>query len=153
RRSKWALIAANFLRDKSREVSDAEILLTENGEFVAPNPRLVFLPGSDGKRYAKVELVDASLAQDAEALDALTALGLHEVDASSELKALLGEHPIETLAPAEWRDLWELVARVERDPKGRGQSAKIISAAIEGKSPANVVQVQTLDGELNPLIE
>ena len=153
RRSKWALIAAKALREKSREVLDAKIVLTESGDLVSPNPSLVFLPGMDGKRYARVELADAGLARDPEALHALTELGIHEVDASSELKALLAEHPIRTLSHAEWRELWELVGRVERDPRGEGQSAKIISETIEGESPLNVVHVQTIDGEMHPLVE
>ena len=153
RRSKWALIAASALRERSREVFDSKILLTESGKFVAPDPHFVFLPGSDGKRYARVDLVDAGLARDPEALRAITELGVHEVDASSELKALLGEHPIGTLSDAEWRELWELVGRVERDPKGRGQSARIICDAIDGDSPANVIRVQTIDGGMHPLVE
>ena len=95
------------------------IVLTANGTWIAPNPDLVFLGGSD--TFDVSNLVHPLLQADPETLDALMELGLKPVSPESLFKdmasTMLGygaaQHQNESRVDERWREFWRLARNVD----------------------------------------
>ena len=96
------------------------IVLTANGTWIAPNPDLVFLGGSD--TFGASNLVHPQLQADPETLDALKGLGLNPVSPESLFKdmasTMLGygavQHQDESQLDGRWREFWKLARDVDQ---------------------------------------
>jgi superfamily II DNA or RNA helicase len=96
-------------------ITDARILLTASGNLVYPRPSTVFIAPEAFDPEAPFALVHPDVAADDTAVAALAALGIGEVDAASELEALLARLRSSGSAATDWAHLWRTIRRLGTD--------------------------------------
>lgn len=143
-----ALVIAADMKSKgsalAAEAARARILLTEDGERLAPRPgevyRRVTASGGlhDGQRY-----VHAEVALDQEASKALSVLGITEASAVGRLEAVL-DIGFARYGEGDWAQFWELTRHA-------GGAATV--SAIRQRCPGfrETIKVRCCDGRFRPL--
>jgi superfamily II DNA or RNA helicase len=115
-------------------------VLTSDGELVCPDPNELFLPADVDFERDDVAFVHAGLAQNDEALGALTKLGILTISPSAELKAWATR--ISNRAADNWQELWFLARHVSVE------EATSILGALDVRP---WLRVRTLAGEFQTL--
>src|SRR5205823_12067398 len=92
------------------EAASARILRTSDGAFIPPEPGTVFIAPEDDTLTASVRLVDPHITASDEGKAALTALGIEQADASSELEALLTSKQPACMSDEDWQRFSHLAA-------------------------------------------
>ncbi|MFE1358400.1 sacsin N-terminal ATP-binding-like domain-containing protein [Streptomyces harbinensis] len=123
----------------------ARILLTEQGDLVAPTRGKVYRRSSVGGEGLRDDLlyVHPDIAADHEARRALEQLGIPEADAEGRLRAVL-DLGFERYRDAEWTDFWQLVRRT-----GGGRAVVAIRARVA--DPVRDLRVRTAAGPFRPM--
>lgn len=129
-------------RDRVRE---ARIVLTESGDLVGPRSETVFVPRGDGKATPNVPLVHRDIVADADARCALQVLGIREVDASSELEALLADYSPLEFEAGDWDYFWDLTRAVTVE-----RNVELIQRLVKG-DPRGIIRARNLRGEYCPV--
>ena len=131
-----------------RAVESARILLTQSGQWIAPQPGTVFV-ASPGQNAQGVQLVaDAVLEQDGVA-QALESLGIRSADASARLESMLQELTViqadtspyraSRLTLFGWNDLWLATRGVPLE-----RALHLLESAIQ--FPEDVLHAKNLAG-------
>lgn len=106
----------------SRHLATAEIVLTEDGDWVAPAPT-VFLPSDYRPTGESLRYVHPDVAADPVAKSVLEELGVREADPLAELEAFTRQDS-SSLDDEQWQAFWRLASSVDPD-----DAARIIRAA------------------------
>lgn len=122
------------------QVRQARIVLTESGRFMRADPSVVFIARDDAGFEADVETVHRTISDSSVARKALETLGINEVDASSELQAMIAQTGLQTLNRKDWTSFWGLIRRL---------SVEAALQLIGDKK--SLVHVRTVSGDYLPL--
>ena len=150
--SKAALqVAAAIPEEKGKDKYLADILLTQDGNWHAPNSENVFLPSLDEDQGFDDHLVHTALASDTETATVLKVLGIKQISAESRFQSLAGKlfttyasKPNETL----WAEFWRASRTVETD-----KAVTIVTELIGNGYPyrARSVRARARSGSWQPL--
>lgn len=139
-------VAAQLLREApefEERLREAEILMDDQGEFVALKPGGIFVPAALAVD-AEVRLVHPDLVHDDDARAALATLGIREVDAF-----LILEGHVTRRGPKwsqeQWDTFWDLVRNV-------GDPERVATLLSEKHWDARTIAVRTRAGAYSPLI-
>jgi superfamily II DNA or RNA helicase len=133
-----ALRCAEVLLDNGFDVDGvkaAKIVLTEDGQFVPPDPHHLFLPGEYDLTTAEASVVHPAVAGDKAALRALFSFDVRVVNPSGELAALV-DSGFEGYRDQNWHRFWQLAERA-----GSDALRHLIEPAAQGK-----LMVRTANG-------
>ena len=136
-------------QDIQNQLREARVIYTADGRFVSlgKSNSNVFLPsGESHKSNSKINIVHPELCQDKEVLAALKAIGVAEMDATSEFVFLLDEKGFDSFGTREWIRFWEIVEKIETSPDTIGMSVPMILKSCGDNSPADVIKVETVSG-------
>jgi superfamily II DNA or RNA helicase len=126
-------------------IRTARILLTCDGTLVPPRPTAVFISTEDKTVNESLVLVDPLVATDAEGKNALSTLGIGQVDATSELQTLLTSFDIRNATTSDWELLWSLLGRVTPD-----SAMHVLSSRINQEDRSHL-RLRTLAGTFEPI--
>lgn len=127
------------------QVRDARIVLTETGDLVEPRSESVFVPRGDGKAIPNVPVVHRDIGADADARSALQMLGIREVDASSELEAILADYSPTEFETGDWDYFWQLTRGIPVE-----RTVELIRKLVE-EDPEAVIRVKDAQGQYQPI--
>lgn len=126
-------------------VRQARILLTENGGLVAPIPGTVFLKHAASHHCPSLTYAHDAIAASEQARKACETIGVSEVEASSELEAMLATQNLQLYTDISWERFWRLVGQLDTD-----KSVEIIKAHVTVKDRHNI-HIRTLGEQFRPL--
>ena len=138
--SKAAIRVASLIpvmaRRESRDLG--EIVLTQSGNWLAPDPRAVFLPASEYEHGISDELVHVELASDPDTENALRALGLETVSDKRRFQSAVERLPQygSKVDSREMEKFWVLARAVGADD---------VFSGLKGKEKR--LRVRTMSGE------
>ena len=124
----------------AREVKRARIVLTDRGTMESPESVLIAVPGRE--RNLRADYVSVALVADPDAMAALRALGIRELDPITDLSAFLSMG-IDSVDEDGWRMLWRLASRIP--------AHRLASVADQAGWDPRAFRVLTLGGSWEPL--
>lgn len=120
----------------------SKILLTSDGQLVAPDAERVFLANLEYRSAADVAIVHPALQGHPDAAEALEAFGLHRLDAGGELLEMLTR--AKAGSEIDWSSFWTLSRAL-----GPQEAIEIIKANC--KEPRATIRARTRSGVFAPL--
>ena len=129
------------------QIQNSRIVLDTNNQLMKPIPGSVFIAAAPGLHEPGIKCVHPVICATREGKDALAAIGITEIDASSELQAFLINRNFSDMKDEDWPKFWQIVDRI--DPTyALATIEKWIGGSLAGK-----VKVRTLTGVFMPINE
>lgn len=137
------LVAAEAIQapDVREEVLAAKIVVDQDGALVSAAE--VLLPGEREVAAPGIRLVHRALAKSKKARAALVALGVEEIDAELELRALLKDRRPGQI-DQDWDTIWEVAGRTEAN--------KAYAALEEAGFTGDTLRVRVMSGKYLPVV-
>lgn len=128
-----------------RQIESACIVLTAEGELVAPRPGTVFLPDPSQVDLSNVTLIHPAVAGSAEGRAAMLALGITEADAGSQLESMVASPDFSKSDRHYWETVWSLVRSMSREDA--------VELLKKHGADDSSVRVRTVSGEFRPICQ
>lgn len=140
------LVSPDATAELLSEISEAQIILSRDEQLVRAKHGTIFIHLRESAVPPNIKLVHEFLTSSPEGLRSLTALGISEVEAASELEAMLHERPLAKWPASKWEIFWRLTERVPLE-----RVIEILKKYTKEYGDQDPLHVRTFAGQFRPV--